>query len=93
MAGVCVGDGREGETMGVDEGRDGGGAPLFSALQLLFCWIITLHPHLTPNNQGNVSGLETGATSRVNVASLREIRACQMIHCEVLMVSTVSHFS
>lgn len=23
MAGVCVGDGREGETMGVDEGRDG----------------------------------------------------------------------
>lgn len=61
MAGVCVADGREGETMGADEGRDGrkqeeegGGVALFSALQLLFSWIITLQPPhpLTPKTKG-----------------------------------------
>lgn len=42
MAGVCVADGREGETMGADEGRDGRkqeeeGAGLLCSLLFSFC--------------------------------------------------------
>lgn len=50
MAGICVGvwRGMARADVGVDEGRDRrkqeeGRIALFSALQLLFSWIITLH--------------------------------------------------
>lgn len=60
--------------MGADEGREGrkqeeeGGVALFSALQLLFSWIITLQPPPPDSkNQGNPSSLETGVTSKLTL--------------------------
>lgn len=94
MAGVCVGDGREGETMGVDEGRDGrkrwwwGGG--FSVLCSSAFVLLDNNspPPSDSQNRVNLCGLETGARSGVFRRNV-----CHMIRCEVLMVSTVSHFS
>lgn len=76
MAGVCVADGREGETMGADEGRDGrkqeegwggGCSVLCSSAFVLLDNNSPTPPPPDSKNQGTPSSLETGVTSKLTL--------------------------